>query len=231
MLCLGMYGNLPRTKVVDDLKKVEPGNIRYGPHLDEAGKLIRDAIMTEHLSLYAVSARYKQKLHGTRDCHLVRIAVVRGLITTHGQLPDRPIAVSRSKLRKIMSRDELAQLSASILVLKSSEFDVWYRRLAARNMWSSQRRNAQMGLSGSRPRGRPRLESDLSNVIVSCVDDGLWRGDKPVAELGKIIQSRHPYLRLPSDDTLCRRVDEIQHERGHPGLIRTKRKVGSKKIA
>jgi hypothetical protein len=223
----GMFGNLERASPIEATKRKHPrSRVRWGPHLNQAGVRVRDAAISGSLPLYALKVDLKEQLvSNTLDAASVEAAlrcpvpceVVRRLITTRGRLPDHPFAVTRSrKLLEFASREFLAHLEQSVLVVELSEFEKWYQNERRRQLWPSQR--AEASSAGRRRPRRPRLDSGLTNIITQLVCNGTWTREKPVSVLMEQLKKGNPYLKLPSEDTVRRRLDELYIEKGLPGL-------------
>jgi hypothetical protein len=230
----GMYGNLsPPAPLVESRKREHPWRprIRWGPHLSRASQTIRGAAIDGGLTLYAMSASVMPQLkNGRLDAASIedtlRFPVPRELvgrlITSRGGLPDHPIAVSRSrKLRDFASEEFLLHLAQSVLVVKRSEFEAWYRSERRRQRWPSQRPNVQ----GHKRRraGRPKLDDLKITILQHVRDRETWSGKQPIGELIEQLRWHHPHVRVPSYNTFRRIIDELQEETGEPRLIRQRK--------
>jgi hypothetical protein len=150
----------------------------------------------------------------------VSAPIARKLVTIHGScFPDRPIAVLRMReLRQLASKEFIEHLDESILVLSRTEFSAWYESERRRGLWLSQRRRAPRTENARRP-GRPRLSDQLSDTILALVRSKSWGGDQSVRKLRGLLKARLQES-VASEDTLCRRLDELFLETGEPDLRR-----------
>jgi hypothetical protein len=222
----------PPAPLVESRKRNPGARISWGPRLSRASELVRGAVISGGLTLCAMRAGLMPRLkNGSLDAASIEdtlrfpvpCSAIRFLITSRGGLPDHPIAVSRSrKLRKFASEESLLRLAQSVLVIKRSEFEAWYRNERCRQPWPSQRPNVQ----GHKRRraGRPKL-NDLKITILQHVRDrGKWSGKQPVRELMEQLKLAHPNVHFPSYNTFRRIIDKLHDETGDPRLIR-RRKV------
>jgi hypothetical protein len=146
---------------------------------------------------------------------VVPVGVLNGLMTSRGGLPDHAYRPSI----KTAGGDEglLALLTTGLLVVRTMEFEVWYRSERAKGRWASQRARKK------KPEGRPSKQTEaLRNAIFGLVRDLKWNGKAGITALHNlvVISGRSD---IPSPDTLARLVDRMHQETGEAELRRTAR--------
>ena len=94
----------------------------------------------------------------------VPVSVLARLITTRGSLPDHPIRPTI----KTAEGDEklLGLLTVGVLVIRASDFDVWYRSDRAKGKWPSQRSRLKLG--GGRVSALQACDDQLCGQIANA---------------------------------------------------------------
>jgi hypothetical protein len=209
-LTQGMWGGLPRPVIVRPLKQDCPkGSVGFGLWREQAGKRLRDAAVSGELVVYVIAE------HANIEPMAVPAEVLKQLITTRGGLPDHPVRPSL----KTAGYDEklFVWLNSGTLVVRKSDFEVWYRDERAKGRWPSQRSKKKTRV------GRPTKRTEaLSNAVLARIHDGEWDGKGSIAKLRRLlVVSGAPDI--PSIDTLTRLVDQLFSETSEPGLLRIAR--------
>ena len=91
----------------------------------------------------------------------------------------------------------LALLTTGLLVVRTKDFEGWYRSERAKGKWASQRSRKK------KPEGRPTKQTEaLKNAIFALVRDLKWNGKAGIAALHSllVISGRSD---IPSPDTLA----------------------------
>src|SRR5260370_19291809 len=140
----GMWGGLQRPDPVaaikQDQKKLSLG---FGPWREKAGRRLRAAAVRGKLAIYVFAKpQVRSEDHNLTDCSpekiepvAVPVNVVRGLLASRGGLPDHPIPPS---LKTVQGNEKLfALLTVGLLVVRASDFDVWYQSERAKGRWPS----------------------------------------------------------------------------------------------
>jgi hypothetical protein len=120
-------------------------SIGFGPWREQAGQRLTAAVKKGRLAVYVFAepqALFKSRALARRSPQelgprTVPMNVLARLSTTRGSLPDHPIRPTI----KTAEGDEklLALLTVGVLVIRVSDFDVWYRSERAKGKWPSQR--------------------------------------------------------------------------------------------
>ena len=144
----------------------------------------------------------------------VPVNVVKRLIASRGSLPDHPI---RPSIETADGNQKLfALLTVGLLVVRTSDFDVWYQSERAKGRWPSQRSKLKIN-------GRPTKQTDrLRNAVLALVHDHKWSGKDPISALHRMLVASG-YSEAPSQDMLARLVDHLHRETGEVGLLRITR--------
>jgi hypothetical protein len=144
----------------------------------------------------------------------VPVNVVKRLIASRCSLPDHPI---RPSIETADGNQKLfALLTVGLLVVRTSDFDVWYQSDRAKGRWPSQK-------SKEKKDGRPTKQSDpLRNAVLALVHDHKWSGKDPISALHRLLVASGR-SDVPSQDTLARLVDQLHRETGEAALLRTPR--------
>lgn len=222
-LAEGMWGGLQRPVPVQVIKQTEKkASIGFGPWKERAGQDLTAAVKNGKLAVYvfakpqaALKNRAPVLLPQEPEPVTVSVSVLARLRTTRGSLPDHPIRPSI----KTAEGDEklLARLSVGVLVVRASDFEIWYRSERAKGKWPSQRSRLKIG-SGS-----PTKQTEgVKNAVTALVRDGMWSSQASIAKLHRLlIDSRG--TDVPSPDTLARLVEQLHRETGEPEFFRPKR--------
>ena len=135
----------------------------------------------------------------------VPVPVVKRLIASRGSLPDHPI---RPSMQTAKGNEKLyALLVVGSLVVRASDFDVWYQSERAKGRWPSQR-------SKEKKNGRPTRQTEaLGNAVLALVNDLKWNGKDGITTLHRLLVASGR-SDVPSQDTLARLVDHLYRETG-----------------
>ena len=146
-LAEGMWG-LRGPAPVRAIKRVEKAgtkaSIGFGPWREQAGQRLTAAVKKGRLAVYVFAepqALFKRRALAQRSPQelepvTVPVSVVARLISTRGSLPDHPIRPTI----KTAEGD-----AVGVLVIRASDFDVWYRSDRAKGKWPSQRSRLKLG--------------------------------------------------------------------------------------
>jgi hypothetical protein len=223
-LAEGMWGGLPRPEPVVMLKQSQQKlSVGFGPWREKAAECLTAAAIKGELAIYVVAepkVPSKDRILTGRspkqtDPVVVPRAVLMRLITSHGGLPDHPF---RPSIRTAGGDDSLLSLlTTGLLVVRTSDFETWYRSERAKGRWASQRSRKKS------PEGRPTKQTDaLRNAVLRLVRDLEWNGEAGIAALRRLLVASGR-SDVPSPDTLARLVDQMYHETGEAGLRRIAR--------
>lgn len=220
-LAQGMWGGLPRPVPVQTIKHTsQKASVGFGPWREQAGQNLRAAAVNGELAIYVVAKpkvpsknrALTRRSPGETEPAVVPLNVLKRLPTSRGGLPDHPI---RPSIKTAEGNEMLfALLTVGLLVVRESDFDVWYRSERAKGKWASQR-------SRSKSRnGRPTKQTEaLKNVILARVRAGEWSGKNSITMLHRLLVDSGR-SDVPSPDTLARLVDQLFGETGEPELLR-----------
>jgi hypothetical protein len=219
----GMWGGLPRPEPIAAIKRVHKKlSLGYGPWREKAGRRLRAAAMRGKLAIYVLAKpQVQSRTDNLADCSpeqiepfVVPVTVVRRLIASRGSLPDHPI---RSSIKTAEGNEKLlALLTAGILAVRASDFDLWYQSERAKGRWSSQRSKLKIN-------GRPTKQTEaLRNAVLALVHDHKWNGKEPISALHRLLLASGG-SDVPSQDTLARLVDQLHRETGEATLLRVTR--------
>jgi hypothetical protein len=217
-----MWGGLQRPDPVaaikQDQKKLSLG---FGPWGEKAGRRLRATAVRGKLAIYVFAKpQVRSEDHNLTDCSpekiepvAVPVNVVRQLIASHGGLPDHPI---RPSIKIAEGNEKLfALLTVGLLVVRASDFDVWYQSERAKGRWPSQK-------SKEKKDGRPTKQTALRNAVLALVHDHKWSGKDSISALHRLLVASGR-SDVPSQDTLARLVDQLHRETGEAALLRTPR--------
>ena len=220
----GTWGGLPRPDPVANIKRSQKKlSVGFGPWREKAAERIRAAAITGELAVYVVAKPQRRSSEHTLTKRppervepvVVPAGVLNRLMASRGSLPDHAYRPSI----KTAGGDEslLALLTTGLLVVRTKEFEVWYRSERAKGRWASQRARKKS------PEGRPTKQTEtLRNAVLGLVHDLKWNGKAGIAELRRmLVAAGRPDV--PSPDTLARLVDQMHHETGEAGLRRIAR--------
>lgn len=185
------------------------GSLGFGPWREEAGKLLRTAVIQGKLGVY-VSPVGAAAIKNYRPEPLkVPCDILRRMIPQRGSLPDHIVRPSL----KLTGADEkiFDLLRNGVLLVHAKEFDHWYRSERANGKWPSQRSN--------RRKGRPSKQTDGLRAAVMTL---MREQNTSIPELRRRLIA-FGRTEVPSLDTLRRLVDRQYRETGEPALRRTKR--------
>jgi hypothetical protein len=218
----GIWGGLPRPVAVVEIKEIwRDVSVVFGPWREQAGKRLTAAVMNEELAVYMVAdprseeAALKPCAPKQTEPLALPLNLLRQLLTnSRGILTDHVI---RPMLKTVEHNLTLFHLlTEGLLVVRASDFDVWYRSERGKGKWSSQRSRSRRG------NGRPTKQTEGDrNAVFALVRSGSWSGKESIAKLHRILKRERPGV--PSPDTLARMVDELHRETGDSGLLRTRR--------
>ena len=188
----------------------KPVFLGFGPWKEEAGKLLKKALIEGKLPVYVQAASPgARERYGSTPVR-VPAAVVGRMILSRATLPDVAIRPSL----KIAGGDQniLALLRDGLLLVPIAEFNEWYRLQRNKGTWPSQRsRNKK------HKEGRPSKRTDeLRDVVISEMRER----KSSVAELHRRVTCAHRFD--VSADTLARLLDELCRESGDPVFRRRK---------
>ena len=108
-------------------------------------------------------------------------------------------------------------LTVGLLVVRASDFDIWYRSERAKGKWTSQRSKSKIG------NGRPTKQTELlRNAVLALVHDSKWNGKDRITTLHRLLVASDR-SDVPSQDTPARLVDQLHSETGESGLFRIPR--------
>jgi hypothetical protein len=223
-LAEGMWGGLRRPAPVRAIKGIEKrASIGFGPWREQAGKRLTAEVKKGRLAVYVIAepqAPFKSRALARRSPQQLKpvtvpVSVLARLITARGSLPDHPI---RPSIKTAEGDEKLLRLfTVGVLVIRASDFDVWYRSERAKGKWPSQR--SRLKISGGRP---TKQTTPVRNAVIGVVRDGKWSGKVSIAKLHRLLIASGD-IEVPSPDTLARLVDQLHAETGNAEFFRGKR--------
>jgi hypothetical protein len=213
----GMWGGLPRPEPVVAIKEIEKKlRVGFGPWRERAGQCVTAAAIKGELAVYVVAkprARSKERKPSQAiEPTVVPVGVLKRLMLSRGGLPDHAI---RPSIRTA-GGDEglLALLITGLLVVRTNDFEVWYRSEHAKGNWPSQRSRKKA------PEGRPTKQTEaLRNAVLGLVRELTWDGKAGITKLHRLLVASGR-SEIPSPDTLARLVDQMHRETGEAELRR-----------
>jgi hypothetical protein len=219
----GMWGGLQRPNPVAAIKHEQKKlSVGFGPWREKAGRRLRAAAVKRKFAIYVFAEpQVRSEDHGLTDSSLektepvvVPVNVVKRLIASRGSLTDHPI---RPSIKIAEGNEKLfALLTVGLLVVRASDFDIWYQSERAKGRWASQR-------SKEKKNGRPTKQTEaLRNAVLALVHDHKWSGKEPISALHRLLRASGR-SEAPSQDTLARLVDQLHRETGEAGLLRVTR--------
>ena len=220
----GMFAQLPRPVLVDEVKKHpdigRDASIGFGPWRDQAAKSIRDAAIAGHLMVYCAIV---DESHGVDEgsIEIVPQAAVRLIIPIHSGLPDHAVLVYRPQPSSSVSSRLLTKLRKGILLLSRIEFDAWYEAERQKTNWLSQSQSKAAKV------GRPRAGELIRGRVRRLVEQNKWSATAPITALQRLLMESKP-LEIVSDDTLARIVDGLFLHTGDSRFQRPKRRSSRK---
>jgi hypothetical protein len=220
----GMWGGLPRPEPVVAFKQGQQKlSVGFGPWREKAAERLTAAVIKGELTVYAVAKPHdlskRSKLTGRAREEIEPVAIPVGilnrLMTSRGGLPDHAI---RPSIRTAGGDESLlALLVTGLLVVRTNDFEAWYRSEQAKGRWASQRSRKKS------PEGRPTKQTEtLRNAVLGLVRDLKWNGEASIAALRRLLVASGR-SEIPSPDTLARLVDQMYREAGETGLRRIAR--------
>jgi hypothetical protein len=217
-LAEGMWGGLTQPFPVRGVKRAsKKASVIFGPRREQAGRRLTAAAIAGELPVYLFpesnppSNAPTELLHSIRKPVIVSTALLKSLVTTRNAFPDHPIQSWAKTSMRIAGGDKKLYwlLKAGIMLLRSEEFDIWYRKERARGRWPSQAPRV-------RKIGRPSVGTrGLKNAII----EALHQRKTGMAELRRRLEA-DGRTDVPSPDTLARLVDQLHRETGKPELLR-----------
>jgi hypothetical protein len=208
LLALGMWGGLTRSEPVRELKR-QYRTPAFGPWKERAGQHLTLAALNEQIPIYVFGRPQVEAGRPRPEMTQVPGAVLGRLIKIRSSFPDHP----RASMKAVGGNGELYRaLNTGVLIVRTSDFDAWYRRERQKGRWPSQR-------SRLKKEGRPSRQTDeLRNAVTAIVREGKIS----IAELRRrLIASGR--TDIPSEDTLARAVDQLYRETGEAIFRRPKR--------
>jgi hypothetical protein len=220
----GMWGGLRRPAPVRAIKRIQKrASIGFGPWREQAGQHLTAAVKKGRLAVYVFAepqVLFKSRVLARRSPKelepvTVPVSVLARLSTARGSFPDHPIRPSI----KTAEGDEklLGLLTVGVLVIRASDFEVWYRSERAKGKWPSQR--SRLKISGGRP---TKQTKPVRNAVIGLVRDRKWSGKVSIAKLRRLLIASSDD-KVPSPDTLARLVDQLHAETGEAEFFRAKR--------
>jgi len=215
----GMWGGLPRPDPVVSIKQSQKKlSVGFGPWREQAAERLTAAATDGEVLVYVVAKpqdRSKRRPQVEIEPVVVPVGVLNRLITSRGGLPDHAI---RPSIRTAGGDESLlASLTTGLLVVRTNDFEAWYRSEQAKGRWASQRSRKK------RLEGRPTKQTQaLRNAVLGLVHDGKWNGEAGVTVLHRLLVASGR-SEVPSPDTLARLVDKMHSETGEAGLRRISR--------
>ncbi len=220
----GMFAQLPRPVLVDEVKKHSDigrdASIGFGPWRDQAAKSIRDAAIAGHLMVYCAIV---DESHGVDEgsVEIVPQEAVKLIIPVHTGLPVHAVHVYRFQRGSSVSSRLLTKLRKGILLLSRVEFDAWYEAERQKTNWLSQSQSKTAKL------GRPRAGELVRGRVRRLVEQNKWSATAPITALQRLLMELKP-LEIVSDDTLARIVDGLFLHTGDSRFQRPKRRSSRK---
>ena len=194
----GMWGGLPRPEPVVKTKRNNNNvSVGFAPWREEAGQRLWAAVVNGELAVYVVTGPQVQSNDGNSielspekfEPVAIPVNVLKRLITPRGVLPDRPI---RPTIRTAEGNEKLfALLTGGLLVVRKSDFDIWYRSESAKGKWASQR--SKLRVSNGRP---TKQTQSLRNAVLALVRDHKWCGEHSIAALHRLLLDRNVSMTL-----------------------------------
>jgi hypothetical protein len=219
----GMWGGLPRPDLVAAIKRKQKKlSLGFGPWREKSGRRLRAAAVKGKLAVYVLAKpQVRSEKHSLTECFPEKIVpaavplnVVKRLITSRGGLSDHPI---RPSIKTADGNEKLfALLTVGLLVVRGSDFDVWYQSERAKGRWPSQRLKLKIN-------GRPTKQSEpLRNAVLALVNDLKWNSKDRITTLHRLLVASGR-SDVPSQDTVARLVDQLHRETGDMRLLRVTR--------
>jgi hypothetical protein len=221
----GIWGGMQRPDPVRIIKQSQKKlSVGFGPWRQGAGRRLRAAAVKGKLVVYVLAEAQVRSINRTLtesslkkvEPTVVPANVLKRLITSRGALPDHPI---RPSIKIVEGNEKLfALLSVGLLVVRASDFGIWYRSERAKGRWPSQRSKLKVR------DGRPSIQTEaLRNAVLALVHDLKWNSKESIMSLRRLLVASRGF-EVPSPDTLARLVDQLHRETGEAGLLRKMRR-------
>ncbi len=217
-LAEGMWGGLRRPIPVHGARRTfKNASVIFGPWGEQAGQRLTSAAIAGELPVYLFPRSHPppdaptELLHSIREPVVLSTEVLKSLVTTRNTFPDRPIQSWAKASMRIAGDDKKLYwlLKAGIMLLRTQEFDIWYRKERAQGRWPSQNEKVTKI-------GRPSIGTQgLKDAVIAA----LRERKTGVAELRRRLEV-DGRTDVPSPDTLARLVDQLHRETGRPELLR-----------
>jgi hypothetical protein len=220
----GMWGGIRRPVPVQIFKRTfKKASIGFGPWREHVGRRFTAAVAQGDLAVYVVANSQGPSTPSTQTPRSVEtitpmkvpVNVLKRLITRRGSLSDRPIRLSI----KTTDRNEglFLLLRFGLLVVRTSDFNTWYRSDRAKGKWPSQRSKSKNS------NGRPTKQTEaIRNAILVLARSGAWHRKAGIPRLRRLLVASDR-SDVPSVDTLERLVEQLHRETGEPELWRNPR--------
>jgi hypothetical protein len=186
-LARGMWAGLPRPDSVVRIKAIcKKLSVGHAPWWEQAGRRLWSAAVEGELTIYVVGGPHAQSTEAgsmtpeTFQAVTLPVNAVKRLKTPRGVLLDRPI---QPTLRTAVGDEKLfALLTDGFLVVRASDFSIWYRSERAKGKWASQRSKSKVR------NGRPTTQTEgLRNAVLVLVRDLKWRGKDGIMTLHDLL--------------------------------------------
>ena len=214
-LAQGMWGGLPRpipVRRIKGHKQYKNVSVVFAPWKEQAGRRLSTAAIEGDLPVYIFACSNAQSdtpnaQPAIREPVVLPRQLLGRLITTRGCFPDHPIRPSMKTAGGDKAIHEL--LNTGIILVRSKEFETWYRSERDKGRWPSQH-------SRLKKTGRP---STQNKGLRDAVIEALREGKTSIAALRRRLETAGR-TDVPSLDTLARLVDQLHRETGEPELFR-----------
>jgi hypothetical protein len=214
-LAQGMWGGLRRpipVRRIKGHKQYKNVSVVFAPWKQQAGRRVSTAATEGDLPVYIFACSNAQSdtpyaQPAIREPVVLPTQLLGRLITTHGCFPDHPI---RPSMKTAGGDKEIhGLLKTGIIVVRSKEFEIWYRAERDKGRWASQH-------SRLKKTGRPSTQTKgLRGAIIVA----LREGKTSIAALRRRLETAGR-TDVPSPDTLARLVDQLHRETGERELFR-----------
>ena len=214
-LAQGMWGGLRRpipVRRIKGHKQYKNVSVVFAPWKEQAGRRVSTAATEGDLPVYIFACSNAQSdtpyaQPAIREPVVLPTQLLGRLITTRGCFPDHPI---RPSMKTAGGDKEIhGLLKTGIIVVRSKEFEIWYRAERDKGRWASQH-------SRLKKTGRPSTQTKgLRGAIIVA----LREGKTSIAALRRRLETAGR-TDVPSPDTLARLVDQLHRETGERELFR-----------
>ena len=209
-----MFGNLNRPEAIEAIKEKERGlSVGLASQRVAARKAIREAAAKGKLRVYGL----KPNVGAIRP---IGQELISKLILVRGALPDHVGHLVQANNKSPRERILREDLRNNILLLKRDEFKVWLAAERSKKKRSKKRRQSQGFDELKSPKiGRPKIPREpWTTLILGLVDQKKWRRSLGVPLLREMLIKDSDALRVPSDDTLARILDELCKNTKNPKI-------------